>query len=100
MATEAQIRKAARNCSLVFNALGDPNRQDILIMLEYKGPMTVLHITENLNLARPTISHHLKILLNAGLVKGTKKSRETYYESTWADASKNLNKFMQVLSEC
>ncbi|MEY3636607.1 MAG: hypothetical protein RL147_1036, partial [Actinomycetota bacterium] len=33
MVTENQVRKVARDCSLVFNALGDPNRQDILIML-------------------------------------------------------------------
>ena len=62
MVTENQVRKVARDCSLVFNALGDPNRQDILIMLETEGPLNVLQITERLNLARPTISHHLKIL--------------------------------------
>lgn len=100
MTTENQIRKAARECSLTFTALGDPNRQDILIMLAHKGPMNVLQITENLNLARPTISHHLKILMNAGLVKGVKKSRETYYQSEWKDASKNLKQFMKVLSDC
>ena len=32
MATVTQVRKVARDCSLIFNALGDPNRQDILIM--------------------------------------------------------------------
>jgi DNA-binding transcriptional ArsR family regulator len=53
-----------------------------------------------LNLARPTVSHHLKILMNAGLLKSTKKSRETYYESEWADASKNLKKFMKLLWDC
>jgi predicted transcriptional regulator len=50
MATENQVRKVARDCSLVFNALGDPNRQDILIMLEMEGPLNVLQITERLNL--------------------------------------------------
>jgi DNA-binding transcriptional ArsR family regulator len=100
MATVTQVRKVARDCSLVFNALGDPNRQDILIMLETEGPLNVLQITEHLNLARPTVSHHLKILVNAGLLKSTKKSRETYYESEWAEASKNLKKFMKLLWDC
>lgn len=100
MASVHQVRKAARDCSLVFNALGDPNRQDILIMLETDGPLNVLQITERLNLARPTVSHHLKILLNAGLLKGTKKSRETFYESEWNDASRNLKKFMRLLWDC
>ena len=81
----------------MFNALGDPNRQDILIMLESEGPLNVLQITERLNLARPTVSHHLKILSNAGLLKSTKKSREIYYSSEWDDASRKLKKFMELL---
>lgn len=100
MVTENQVRKVARDCSLVFNALGDPNRQDILIMLEVEGPLNVLQITERLNLARPTVSHHLKILSNAGLLKAKKKSRETFYESEWTDASRNLKKFMKLLWNC
>lgn len=100
MATEQQVRKTARDCSLIFNALGDPNRQDILIMLEMEGPLNVLQITERLNLARPTVSHHLKILINAGLLKSTKKSREIFYESEWTDASRHLKKFMKMLWDC
>jgi ArsR family transcriptional regulator len=100
MATENQVRKVARDCSLVYNALGDPSRQDILIMLEAEGPLNVLQITERLNLARPTVSHHLKILSNAGLLKSNKKSREIYYESDWDDASKKLKKFMKMLWDC
>jgi DNA-binding transcriptional ArsR family regulator len=100
MATENQVRKVARDCSLIFNALGDPSRQDILIMLEAEGPLNVLQITERLNLARPTVSHHLKILSNAGLLKANKKSREIYYESDWDDSSKKLKKFMKMLWDC
>lgn len=100
MATENQVRKVARDCSLIFNALGDPSRQDILIMLEAEGPLNVLQITERLNLARPTVSHHLKILSNAGLLKSNKKSREIFYESDWDDASKKLKRFMKMLWDC
>ena len=98
MTTEKQVRKAARDCSLIFTALGDPNRQDILIMLEQHGPLNVLQITEKLHLARPTVSHHLKVLLNAGLLTSTKKSRETFYEPAWEDPLKRLNRFMELIS--
>lgn len=98
MGSEAQARKIARDCSVIFTALGDPNRQDILIMLEKKGRLNVLQITENLNLARPTISHHLKILLNAGLIKSKKESREVFYESDWSEAKKKLKNFMALIS--
>jgi ArsR family transcriptional regulator, arsenate/arsenite/antimonite-responsive transcriptional repressor len=100
MSSVAQVRKVARECSLIFNALGDPSRQDILIMLEAGGPLNVLQITERLNLARPTVSHHLKILSNAGLLRSNKKSREIYYESDWDDASRKLKKFMKLLWDC
>ena len=100
MATEKQVRKAARDCSLIFTALGDPNRQDILIMLEQNGPMNVLQITERLHLARPTVSHHLKVLRDAGLLQATKKSRETYYESLWEKPLERLTKFMDLITEC
>ena len=98
MPTEKQVRKAARDCSLIFTALGDPNRQDILIMLEQYGPLNVLQITEKLHLARPTVSHHLKVLLNAGLLTANKKSRETFYEPVWEDPLKRLNHFMKLIS--
>lgn len=98
MGSTAQAKKIARDCSSIFTALGDPNRQDILIMLEKQGPLNVLQITENLNLARPTISHHLKILLNAGLITSEKKSREVFYQSEWTDAKKKLKNFMTLIS--
>ncbi len=98
MSNEAQVRKIARACSLIFTALGDPSRQDILIMLEKQGPLNVLQITENLKLARPTVSHHLKILLNAKLIKSQKVSREVYYESDWTEGKKKLKNFMSLIS--
>lgn len=98
MGSTAQAKKIARDCSALFTALGDPNRQDILIMLEKHGPLNVLQITENLNLARPTVSHHLKILLGAGLIKSEKKSREVFYQSEWTEAKKKLKSFMALIS--
>lgn len=67
-------------------------------MLELHGPLNVLQITENLHLARPTVSHHLKVLLNAGLLKANKRSRETFYESTWQEPLKRLNRFMELVN--
>ena len=98
MGNEIKARKIARECSSIFTALGDPNRQDILIMLEVKGPLNVLQITENLNLARPTVSHHLKILSIAGLIKSQKNSREVYYHADWEDAKQKLLNFMNLIT--
>jgi ArsR family transcriptional regulator, arsenate/arsenite/antimonite-responsive transcriptional repressor len=51
----------------VMKALSDPNRIKIMKMLQQKS-MCVCEIQESLRLAQPTISKHLKILEEAGLV--------------------------------
>jgi ArsR family transcriptional regulator len=55
----------------VAKALSDPNRVKIIKMLQYKM-MCVCEIREALHLAQPTVSKHLKILENAGLVASQK----------------------------
>ncbi len=52
----------------VMKALSDPNRVKIVKMLQHKKSMCVCEIQEVLRVAQPTVSKHLKILENAGLV--------------------------------
>ncbi len=54
----------------LFLALGDETRQSILVTLMGAGcdGMRVGEITAKTHLSRPAVSHHLKILLDAGLV--------------------------------
>jgi len=51
----------------VMKALSDPNRVRILKLLE-KNPLCVCEIQEVLGIAQPTVSSHMKILEDAGLV--------------------------------
>ena len=92
-----EVLKVARDCSDVFLALGDHNRQDILGLLETNGPLNVIDITKNMKLSRPTVSHHLKVLKSAGLVSVEHKSRENIYTAQWDDASKKLLAFMKMV---
>jgi ArsR family transcriptional regulator len=55
----------------VMKALSDPNRVKLVKMLQHKV-MCVCEIREALGVAQPTVSKHLKVLENAGLV-GFKK---------------------------
>ncbi|MFC1856723.1 ArsR/SmtB family transcription factor [Thermodesulfobacteriota bacterium] len=52
----------------VMKALSDPNRVKIIKMLQHKK-MCVCELQAVLQIAQPTVSKHLKILENAGLVK-------------------------------
>lgn len=56
-------------CRPIFTALGNECRQLIFIeLLKHYGGMRVGELVELVNLSRPTVSHHLKVLKDAGLV--------------------------------
>ena len=64
----------------IFKALADPTRLRILSLLSrHEGEMCVFEIVESFTLEQPTISHHLRILRDAGLVDRRKKGLWSYY---------------------
>lgn len=68
-----------RNLSRVFTALGDEHRQRILLTFEPSERLNVGQIVEVSTLARPTVSHHLKILREAGVLESEKVGKEVFY---------------------
>ena len=62
----------------VFVALGDEHRQRILLTFEKGERLTVGQIAEVATLSRPAVSHHLKILRNAGVLEAERAGREVY----------------------
>ena len=67
------------NYSKFFKAIGDPSRQKIMSMLREKGEMKVGDIVSRMKLAQPTVSQHLKVLADAGVVTVRKQKQESYY---------------------
>ncbi len=63
---------------ILFKALGDETRREILKMLAEKE-MTAGDIANTFNQSWPTISHHLKILKDAGLINDDKKGLHIIY---------------------
>ena len=61
-----------------FKALADENRLHILELLQ-GGERCACVLLENLHLSQPTLSHHMKILCDAGLVTGRKEGKWVYY---------------------
>ncbi|RII43811.1 ArsR family transcriptional regulator [Galactobacter valiniphilus] len=64
-----------------FKALADPNRLKILSIVSSSAgdEACVCDIQEPLNLGQPTVSHHLKILVDAGLLSREKRGVWAYY---------------------
>lgn len=82
-----------------FNMMTDENRQQIIVMLCRGRQMTVNEITDQLKLSRPAVSHHLKLLLDTGLVTVTKKGTERYYTSHMDDALALMKDLVASLEE-
>lgn len=111
-----------KDCMPLFIALGDEVRLTIIESLARTGlydsegnkvsasayghaspsvkGMNVKDITEKTNLSRPAVSHHLKILKEAGLISVRQEGTANYYYLTIGDSTKklcSLGKHMQEL---
>lgn len=64
-----------------FAALGDPARLQILSILAAAplGEVCVCEFVAPLGKSQPTVSHHLKVLADAGLVEGTRRGKWVWY---------------------
>ena len=71
----------AKQKAQVFKALADPSRLRLLSMVraEASGESCVCDLTGPLDLGQPTVSHHLKILVDAGLLRREKRGTWAYY---------------------
>lgn len=62
----------------LFKALNDPTRREILQLLK-QSDLTAGEIADRFSISRPSISHHLEILKQAGLVSSRKDGQYRYY---------------------
>lgn len=68
-----------KECAPIFSMLQDERRQEITQLLFENNELSVSALTEKLSLSRPAVSHHLKLLLDAGLVNVRQEGKERYY---------------------
>jgi ArsR family transcriptional regulator len=62
----------------LFKALNDPTRREILELLKEKD-LTAGEIADQFKISKPSISHHLDLLRQAGLVVSVKEGQFIYY---------------------
>lgn len=67
-----------KKTALLFKALGDENRIRILKLLR-GGEKCACKLLEELNIGQSTLSHHMKILCDAGIVTGRKEGKWMHY---------------------
>lgn len=69
-----------RNPALVFAALGDKTRLDLVARLCAGGPLSIARLTDGADVTRQAITKHLNILAGAGLVRDIRVGRERLWE--------------------
>lgn len=79
----------------VLKALGEETRLNIFGMLR-SGKLCACKLLEGLNITQPTLSHHMKILCDCGLVIAEKEWKWTYYSID----DNRLQELLDYLSCC
>ncbi|HTR31188.1 MAG TPA: metalloregulator ArsR/SmtB family transcription factor [Puia sp.] len=97
---------------IVLNALGDPTRRAIFEKL-VAGPLSVAHIAEGMDVTRPAVSQHLKVLKEAKLISMEQQGTRSIYridqeglialrnflDRFWGEALQNLKRVAEELEK-
>ena len=86
-----------RKTAAIFKAFCDENRIRILKLL-ITGEKCACKLLEEINITQPTLSHHMKILCDSGIVVGRKEGKWTYY-SISSEGSDYAMKCLQALTK-
>ena len=74
---------AAARLAALLRVLADPGRLRILSLIHSQPTheACVCHLTDSLELSQPTVSHHLRVLFEAGLVERERRGNWVYYRT-------------------
>ncbi len=87
-------RAEAERMSAVAKALGDPVRMQLVdVLRRHAGKVCVCELVPLFDLSQPTVSHHLKVLRDAGLVGSERRGLWAYYYVN-PDALKELSTWL------
>ncbi|MFC3745170.1 ArsR/SmtB family transcription factor [Paenibacillus sp. GCM10012306] len=91
-----------KECIPLLEVLTDEKRQAIILLLaQHKMGLNVNTIAEHINLSRPAVSHHLKVLKQSGYVSFEKKSVENHYILTVRKPLEQLKSLIEAIeSQC
>jgi ArsR family transcriptional regulator, arsenate/arsenite/antimonite-responsive transcriptional repressor len=81
LVSEPMDEASATGLAQVFKALGDPVRLRLVSLIGARegGEVCVCDLTSAFDLSQPTISHHLRVLREAGLIDGERRGTWVYY---------------------
>ena len=84
-----------KNISELFIALGDAQRQRILLAFESGERLSILQIVASSQLSRTAVTHHLKLLHSSGALRSEKIGKQVFF---WVDKLHITTQIENVLS--
>ncbi|KOO51676.1 ArsR/SmtB family transcription factor [Viridibacillus arvi] len=93
------IKEDFINCQKVLLAIGDETRQSILLVLmgtDCKNGLRVGEITQQTHLSRPAVSHHLRVLREAGIIIMRKEGTKNFY---YIDVSTKISLLKNLIND-
>ena len=84
--------------AIMFKAFCDENRLQILSLLQ-SGEKCACKLLEEMRITQPTLSHHMKILCDAGIVVGRKEGKWMHY-SISKDGIQNVKEYLDTFEKC
>ncbi len=90
----AEIPKEWKNISELFVALGDEQRQRVLLAFEKNERLNILQIVASSKLSRTAITHHLKLLHRSGALSSEKVGKEVFF---WVNKTLIITEIENVL---
>jgi ArsR family transcriptional regulator len=86
--------------SEVFKALSDPTRLRLVKLLtDHKGELCVNALARRLNVTQSAVSQHLRVLRQAGLVKGNRRGSEVHYSLAQDRLEQYKARILETLGE-
>ena len=80
--------------SKIMKAIAEPNRLQILDMIS-TGEKCACDISDNFDFTQPTLSHHMKVLIEAGVVTARKEGKWQYYSLV----TENIEEFQELIHQ-
>jgi DNA-binding transcriptional ArsR family regulator len=96
---DTRLARALTDSYSLLNALSDFERQHILAVLAHRKHITVGELAAETELSRPAVSHHIKILREAGLLSEQREGVRRYYSPQFGRAEKVLRYLSSVLAD-
>ena len=84
----------------LLDGVRDSVRMEIILLLAKSKSMNVTDIASRFRISRPAVSHHLKVLKDAGIVRSEKVGQEIYYRLDAARVIAGLRLIADTIENC